>query len=155
MPIQQTVTLTTHGNRLERRRLMASGALHAYLDWPGLGQVFRVDSWVTEQGVTTHEVRYGITSLRAWEAEAAELLQYVRGHWGIENRLHWVRDETMGEDRSQVRSGHAPQVMAALRNSAIALLRLRAESNLAAAMRSLAAHATATLPLLGIHSLRE
>lgn len=134
---------------------MASGALNAYLDWPGLGQVFRVDSWVTERGETAHEVRYGITSLRAWEADAAELLRYVRGHWGIENRLHWVRDETLGEDRSQVRSGHAPEVMAGLRNSAIALLRLRGESNVAAAMRSLAARATATLPLVGIHSSRE
>src|SRR5262245_30067384 len=76
------MTLDTHGSRVERRRLMASGALNAYLDWPGLGQVFRVDSWVTEQGVTRHEVRYGITSLRVWEAGAAELLRYVRGHWG-------------------------------------------------------------------------
>jgi len=149
------MTLDTHGSRVERRRLMASGALNAYLDWPGLGQVFRVDSWVTEQGVTRHEVRYGITSLRVWEAGAAELLRYVRGHWGIENRLHWVRDETLGEDRSQVRSDHAPEVMAGLRNSAIALLRLQGEVNLAAAMRSLAAHARATLPLVGINSLRE
>jgi len=69
--------------------------------------------------------------------------------------LHWVRDETRGEDRSQVRSGNAPEVMASLRNSAIALLRLRGEANLAAAMRSWAAHAQATLPLIGILFQRE
>jgi len=54
---------------------MASAALNDYLGWPGLGQVFRVDSWVTEKGETTHEVRYGISSLRVWEADAAELLR--------------------------------------------------------------------------------
>jgi hypothetical protein len=135
--------------------LRASGALNDYLDWPGVGQVFRVERWASEHGRRTHEVRYGITSLHAWEADAKELLGYVRGHWGIENRLHWVRDETLGEDRSRVRSGHAPEVLAGLRNSAIALLRLRGAPNLAAAMRSLAAHVQATLPLIGITFLRE
>ena len=114
-----------------------------------------MDRWVTQAGVTTHEVAYGVTSLRVWQADAAELLGYVRGHWGIENRLHWVRDVTLGEDLSQVRSGSAPEVMAALRNTAIALLRLRGEDNLAAATRSLAAHATEAVRAIGIEILKE
>jgi hypothetical protein len=144
-----------HGDRCERRVLQASGALSGYSDWPHLGQVFRVDRWVTVRGQTTHEVAYGVTDLRAWAADGQELLGYVRGHWGIENRLHWVRDVTWGEDRSTVRSGQGPEVMAALRNTAIAVLRLAGAENLAARTRSLAAHAEQTLPLIGIRFLRE
>jgi hypothetical protein len=135
--------------------VQASGALSGYSDWPHLGQVFRVDRWVTVRGETTHEVAYGVTDLRTWEAEGRELLAYVRGHWGIENRLHWVRDVTLGEDASTVRSGNGPEVMAALRNTAIALLRLEGTDNLAARLRSLAARAEQTLPLIGINCLRE
>ena len=65
-----------------------------------------------------------------------KLLEYVRGHWGIENRLHYVRDVTLGEDASQVRTGAAPQVMAALRNVVLGLLRSGGETNIAAAIRS-------------------
>jgi hypothetical protein len=144
-----------HGDRIERRRLWASGALNDYLDWPHLGQVFRVDSWVTRRGATAHQTRYGITSLRPHEATAEELLGYVRGHWGIENRLHWVRDVTQGEDLCQVRSASAPQALAAVRNTALALLRREGEPNIAAAMRSLAAHAEGALRLIGVTILRE
>jgi predicted transposase YbfD/YdcC len=78
---------------------------------------------------------YAITSLTATEADPVLLARWIRGHWGIENRLHWVRDVTYDEDRSQVRTGHGPQVMAALRNLAINTLRLRGTVNIAAALR--------------------
>jgi hypothetical protein len=65
------------------------------------------------------EVHYGITSLGEEEADAARLLELVRGLWGIENGLHWVRDVTLGKDKCRVRRGHAPQVLAALRNVAV------------------------------------
>lgn len=58
-----------------------------------------------------------------------------KAHWGIENRLHWVRDVSFDEDRSQVRTGHGPQVMAALRNLAITALRLAGITNIAQALR--------------------
>ena len=74
------------------------------------------------------------------EASPHRLLALWRGHWGIENRLHWVRGMTLDEDRSQVRTGAAPQVMAALRNMTISLLRLAQEKNIAAALRRHAAH---------------
>lgn len=81
------------------------------------------------------EVIYGITSLDAECADPARLSMLVRGHWQVENRLHWVRDVAFDEDRSQVRTGHGPQVMACLRNLAISLLRLAGESNIAAGLR--------------------
>ncbi len=68
------------------------------------------------------EVVYGITSLSADRADATALLQYVRDHWLIENQLHYVRDVTLQEDACRVRSGNAPQVLAALRNAIIHLL---------------------------------
>lgn len=111
-----------HGGRRERRRLWATGVLNGYLDWPGVGQVCRVESLVREKGKSRKEVRCVITSLGD-EVSAGKLLEYVRGHWEIENRLHWVRDVTLGEDASRVRVGAAPQVMAVLRNIMLGLLR--------------------------------
>ena len=78
---------------------------------------------------------YAITSLTGVDADPALLARWVRGHWGIENRLHWVRDVTFDEDRCTVRTGHGPQVMAALRNLAISTLRLGGATNIAAALR--------------------
>ena len=90
--------------------------------WPGLAQGFELTRERSEKGKTTVEVVYGITSLRPEEANAARLLALTRGHWGIENRLHYVRDVTLGEDGCRVRKGSAPQVLAALRNGVIHLL---------------------------------
>ncbi len=78
---------------------------------------------------------YAITSLTAFQADPALLARWIRGHWGIENRLHWVRDVSFDEDRSQIRTGHGPQIMAALRNLAITALRLAGTTNIAAALR--------------------
>ena len=89
------------------------------------------------------------------QASATCLLELVRGQWTIENRSHWVRDVTFDEDRSQVRTGNVPQVMAALRNTAIGLLRLAGESNIAAACRRLAAQPEQALTLLGINLKTE
>jgi len=81
------------------------------------------------------EVGYLITSAAAEAASLATLATWAQGHWAIENRLHWVRDVTFDEDRSQVRTGNAPQVMATLRNTAISLLRLTGATSIAAALR--------------------
>ena len=83
-------------------------------------------------------------------ADAARLLTLVRGHWAIENRLHYVRDVTFGEDASQVRSRAAPQVLAALRNVVTGLLRQAGWTNIAAALRHYAWQSGATLALLGV-----
>ena len=103
-----------HGSRHERRLLRASSEMNEYMDWPGLGQVIEITRWCQEgRQEPSRETRYAITSLREDEAEPKRLLELIRGHWGIENKLHYVRDVTLAEDASQVRTGHAPQVMAA------------------------------------------
>ena len=81
------------------------------------------------------ETVYAVTSLTATDASPAELADIIRGHWGIEDHLHWVRDLTYDEDRSQVRTGTGPRVMASLRNLAITILRLAGVVNIAAALR--------------------
>ena len=137
--VAETLTATEtvdlgHG-RIEVRRLTASSALVDYLDWPGLQQVFEIERTVTRKrtGQTRRETVYGITSLPPQRADANRLLSLVRQHWAIENRSHWVRDVTYDEDRSQVRCGSIPQIMAALRNLAIGLMRIAGEPNIAAA----------------------
>jgi predicted transposase YbfD/YdcC len=90
--------------------------------WKGLKQGFRLTRERTIGGKKTVEVVHGITSLSADRADASTLLGYVRDHWRIENQLHYVRDVTLREDACRVRSGGAPQVLAALRNSVIHLL---------------------------------
>jgi hypothetical protein len=81
------------------------------------------------------ETAYAITSLTAMHATGQQLATAVRGHWGIENRLHHVRDVTWDEDRCQIRTGNGPQVMASLRNLAFAILRLTGHTNIAAGLR--------------------
>ena len=113
-----------HG-RIETRTLTASTALNDYLTWPGVQQVFRLQRKTLRKktGEVRHETVYGITSLPSSRASADRLLELTRLHWQIENRSHWVRDVTFGEDASQVRKGTLPQFMAALRNVVIALIR--------------------------------
>lgn len=123
-----------HGDRLEVRRLWASTALNGYLKWPGVNQVLKVEREIEQKRHKELQVRYAITSLGPHYG-AKRLLSLIRGHWAIENRLFWVRDVTLGEDASQIRKGSAPQVMAALRNTVIALLRQSGVVNIAAAIR--------------------
>ena len=96
------------------------------------------------------ETVYAITDLRPHQARPDELATWLRGHWHIENKLHWVRDVTFAEDHSQVRTSGAPQVMATFRNLAISLHRLAGATNIAAALRHHARNATRPLQLLMI-----
>lgn len=83
----------------------------------------------------SRETVYAVTSLTATQASPAELAAIIRGHWLIEDRLHWVRGLDYDEDRSQVRTASAPRVMATLRNLAITILRLAGHASIAAALR--------------------
>ena len=96
------------------------------------------------------ERAYAITSLRPEQADAARLLAIWCGHWGIENRLPWVRDVVFGEDQSQVRTGSAPQLLAALRNLVIGMLRLSGVKNIAADLRYYGWKPWETLTLIGL-----
>jgi predicted transposase YbfD/YdcC len=113
-----------------------------------VGQVFELERVRVVRDKTTVETVWGITSLGRDRADAARLLALARGHWGIENRLHWVRDETLGEDRCRVRTGSSPQVLAAVRNAAVHLLEGVPAASKAAAARRFAAHPKEALPLL-------
>lgn len=140
-----------HG-RIEQRNITTSEALVGYSDWPGLAQVFELGRHVISQktGAERVEVVYGVTSLSPEQAPPGRLLALVRGQWQIENQSHWVRDVTFDEDRSQVRCGSIPQVMTALRNTAIGLLRCAGYPNIAAACHRLAAQPLQALALIGI-----
>lgn len=109
-----------------------------HLDWPGLQQVCRIERTVQEKGCVTTEVAYAITSLNAERASAAELLAYNRGHWGIENRLHWVRDVSLGEDACRANVQNCPQNLAALRNVGLTLLRRSGLNEILSALRDFA-----------------
>ena len=141
-----------HG-RIEERHLTVSDELPLYLDWPGVKQVFMVkrDTSFKKAGRKPRcETVYGIASLSSQQAGAPQLQHLVRCHWHIENRSHWVRDVTFGEDHSQVRCGNIPQVMAAFRNTAIGIIRWLGYQNIAAACRYFAAQPWDALKAIGI-----
>ncbi len=148
----------TQRERHEVRTLTASAALADYLaelGWTGAQQVLRLESCVTHgrgvrAGQTTQFMRYFLTSLGP-HVPARQLLRMVREHWHIENRLHYVRDVTLGEDASQVRSGAAPEALAALRNAILGVLRQHGYLNIAEALRHFAWSSGAALRLLGLH----
>jgi len=96
----------------------------------------------------TTETVYAVTDLDSEHAQPHQLAAWLRGHWAIENRLHWVRDVTWAEDLSQIRTAAGPQVMATLRNLAITLLRLTGAINIAAATRHQARHHHRPITLL-------
>lgn len=123
------------GGRLGQRHPQATTRLNGCLDWPDVGQVCRLERVVRRDGREAREVEYAITSAGPEWAGAETLLSWWRGHWGIENGLHYVRDVTMGEGASRIRTGSAPEVMAGLRNAAITLLRPSGVANLAEALR--------------------
>ena len=142
-----------HG-RLERRRLWASPALAGYAAWPGLAQALRIEREVValDTGELTREQTFAVTSLPPERAGPRELMRLWRGHWQIENRLHWVRDVGFGEDRSGTTAGAGPQAMAALRNTAIGLLRAHGATAIAAARRRLSRRPAVAAALLGLPS---
>jgi predicted transposase YbfD/YdcC len=138
-----------HG-RVEVRQLVASTELNDYLDWPGVAQVFMVERRWRAGGATKGAVRYGITSLPPAVADAARLLVLVRGHWQIENGLHYVKDVTLGEDRSLIRQGNGPSNMAILRDTVVSLLHRAGWRTIAERLRFYSGNAYAALALLGI-----
>jgi len=155
-PPQEVAVDKAHG-RLEVREIWTSTALNDYVEFPHVRQVFCIRRTTTDlegnmlKGRTsTMERAYGLTSLPPQQASPAELLAYNRGHWEIENRLHHVRDMTYDEDRSQVRRGRRPHMMATLRNVAISLLRLTGAKHIAAGTRHLNRRAERPLRVLGL-----
>ncbi|MFK0297575.1 ISAs1 family transposase, partial [Streptomyces sp. NPDC090442] len=139
-----------HGRR-EHRAVLAV-TVPAGLHFPYAAQAFRIRRTTRHlDGRPKHtETVYGITSLQSHQAGPTQIGTYLRGHWTIENRLHWVRDVTFDEDRSQVRTGNGPRAMATLRNLATSTCRLAGATNIARTLRANARDHTRPLTMLGL-----
>jgi predicted transposase YbfD/YdcC len=148
---QRSATTVNKGHgRVELRQLWASTELNGYLggQWTDVAQVFQIEREIVRQGKRTHEVVCGLTSLPAEEVGPDGLLGLVRAHWQLENRGHWRRDVTLGEDGCQVKQGKAAQVLAALNNGVLMLMDRLGVKHVAAQMREFAADPLAAVALL-------
>lgn len=147
----RTTTVSKGHGRLETRSLECGTGLVDLLNWPGVAQVARrqCERVVVKTGKRSEEISYGITNLAPDEAQAAQVEALWRGHWTIENRKHYVRDVTLGEDRNQMHTGDAPRVLASLRSGLIDLWRSLGWTNIAEAIREYAASVERTLILIG------
>ncbi len=145
----KTTTNKGHGRR-EVRKMHTSAEMNEYLaaQWEDLAQVFQIEREVVHNGKTSHEVVYGITSVPREVADAEEVLTLVRAHWHLENRVHWRRDVTLGEDACQVKQTKAAQVLASLNNGVLMLMDHLGVENVKAQMREFAAQPLAAVALL-------
>lgn len=155
-PWHQVASLSKGHGRLERRHLSCTDDLDDYLQWPGVQQVVRrtCERTQVKTGVVSQAVTYALTSLTTQESTAAEIAHLWRGRWTIENRVHYVRDVTMGEDAHQMHTGQAPQALAALRNAWLNILRGAGWTNIAAALRQYSWSLPEALALLGLPNTR-
>ena len=148
---EQDSTLDLQRGRIEERSIRVSAEMNSYLtEWPLVQQVAELTRTVTlrKTGKTTTEVVYLITALTSVEAGPLRLLELVRGHWGIENSSHYVRDVTFAEDDSRLRKGDMPQILAAIRNLAITLIHRQGSSQIAATRRHYASFPAEAFDLL-------
>jgi predicted transposase YbfD/YdcC len=163
VPITHQMTDIGHGRR-ERRTIQVMDA-PTELGFPHAAQVFLIERYTTRTvrkratGSRTYKTVkantavavLGVTSLSAREAAPEHLATYVRGHWAIENKIHWVRDVTFREDASPVRTGSRPRVMATLRNLVIGLIRQAGYTKIAATIRKIRNDPHLLLTILGLH----
>jgi predicted transposase YbfD/YdcC len=141
-----------HG-RIEKRTIQTSAMLNDYLDWPGLGQVYRLErqfNWLRRGEIfkTSTEVELGITSLPRDQASPAQVLQTRRSHWHIETTLHYSRDVTFHEDATRMTIGAAGRILAFIHNLVLALLRRVGYKNAAQARRYYEGHLSDAFHLL-------
>jgi predicted transposase YbfD/YdcC/uncharacterized protein (DUF2384 family) len=143
-------TLDKGHGRLEQRHITVSSELKDYLEWPYAEQVFRLERTFERltDGKISHSVVFGVTSLTAQQAGPQELLHLVRSHWGIENGLHYRRDESLGEDRCRLRTGHAARAMVIINNVILGLLSRQGVDNVPSAQRRYDAHPEQALALI-------
>jgi len=120
-----------HG-RIERRTISIGQPTVGIRDWPGLNTLIKVESVRITRNQETTDTRYYISSLRE---SAKELAQRIRGYWGVENKVHYVRDVTQGEDKSRIRTTPLVQIWALARNFALNLYRTDGFVNIAQAQR--------------------
>jgi predicted transposase YbfD/YdcC len=141
-----------HG-RLEKRTIQTSSMLNDYIDWPGVGQVYRLErkfDWVRQGKVfkTSCEIEYGITSLLNASTSPAQVLQFSRRHWAVETGLHYRRDVTFREDSTRMTIGAAGRILATVHNLIIGLIKRAEHSNAAKARRHYDGHIAEAFGLL-------
>lgn len=150
----QTATKVNYGHgRLEKRTIQTSSMLNEYLDWPGVGQVYRLErkfDWVRQGKVfkTSCEIEYGITSLSNTNASPPQVLQFRRGHWFVETGLHYRRDVTFREDATRMTIGTAGRILATVNNLVIGLIKRAGHRNAAKARRHYDGHVAEAFGLL-------
>ena len=149
-PERQAQSVAKDHGRHEVRSIRVSSELNDCLGdrWPDVRQVFPIERRIQRHGKLACEVVCGLTTLPHEVASAEQLLHWVRQHWQIENRNHWRRDATLGEDRTQTGSKQAALVIAALNNAILALLDRAGVHNLRSAMRTFAAYPDQALALI-------
>jgi predicted transposase YbfD/YdcC len=141
-----------HG-RIEERTLITSNLLNSYLDWPGIGQVFRLERRFTylRKGQTVRVeqmVHYGMTSLSRQRGDADHLLSLKRSYWLIETGLHYRRDVTFREDYTRMSHPHATRNLATIHNTILAMFAQLGLRNAARARRFFDAHPDIAFALL-------
>jgi predicted transposase YbfD/YdcC len=144
---------TTRGHGRREIRTLKTVSVSTGIGFPNAAQALQIRRRrrrLDQPKRFTTETVYAITDLKVHQARPAQLATWIRGHWSIENKVHWVRDVTYDEDRSHIRTGTGPQVMAAIRNAAIGALRTAGATNIAAANRHHARNSNRPLALLGI-----
>lgn len=146
------VTINKGHGRIEKRKIQVAPVKEGQTGFPYAAQFIKLSRSKTnlDGGNLKKETAYFLTSLSLEKADSKSLLESIRGHWSIENSLHWVRDVTFDEDRSQIRTGAAPRVFATMRNLVISLLRLNGVKNIASGLRNLAWNTERTLDLIGV-----
>jgi len=138
-----------HG-RLEKREIWTSTQLSTFLEkeWTGVAQIYMIRKTVIEKGKKTITIRYGMTNAPREKANAEQILKWRQNHWYIENRSHYRRDVTLGEDACQVRINKAPEVLAAINGGILALMDLLGIKNMAKQTRIYNARPKEALQLL-------
>jgi len=150
---QQAAQVNKGHGRLEKRCIQTSAMLNDYLDWPGIGQVYRLErsfTWIRRGQTikTSHKVEYGITSLLREKASPKRLMQIRRKHWLIETGLHYRRDVTFREDATRMTKGAAGRILATIHNLVLALITQAGFHNAAQARRWFAGHIDQAFALL-------
>ena len=141
-----------HG-RIEKRSIQTSALLNGYVDWPGCGQVYRLERTLTwlrrgQTIKTTQEVEYGITSLTRETASAQRVLQVRRQHWLVETGLHYRRDVTFHEDATRMTKGPAGYILAMIHNLVLGLIKRAGYHNAAQGRRYFEGHLDQAFALL-------
>ncbi len=140
--------LTIPAGVSERQCVRVTGDLNTSITrFPAVAQAIQVTREIEQHGRLRTDVDYFITSCSPHTADPVRLLALIRGHWSIEPH-HWVRDVVFGEDRSHLRTETAPQILAALRNALLTLLRRTGRTAITAARRYFASHPSRSIALL-------